>query len=173
MIELLRKRRSIRQFTAEKIAQETLDTLIEAALRAPSSRGSNPWEFILVDDPETIRQLSQAKQHGSEFLKNAPLVIVVCGDSTKSDVWVEDCSIAAIIIQLTAVSLGLGSCWTQIRNRQHDYEKTAESYVQELLGLPEQVKVECILGIGHPAERKEPIAADKLQHDKIRNNGWV
>jgi nitroreductase len=173
MIELLRKRRSIRQFTAEKVAQEAVDALIEAALRAPSSRGINPWEFILVDDPETIGQLSQAKPQGSEFMKKAPFVIVVSADSTKSDVWIEDCSIAAIIIQLTAQSLGLGSCWAQIRNRQHDYEKTAESYVQELLGLPEQVKVECILGIGHPAERKEPIAADKLQHDKIRRNRWA
>jgi nitroreductase len=126
-----------------------------------------------VDDPETIGQLSRAKPQGSEFIKKAPLVIVVCADSTKSDVWIEDCSIAAIIIQLTAQSLGLGSCWAQIRNRQHDYEKTAESYVQELLGLPEQVKVECILGIGHPAERKEPIAADKLQHNKIRRNRWA
>ena len=173
MIELLRQRRSIRQFTQEKVPPATVETLIEAALRAPSSRGHNPWEFILVDDPETIMQLSRAKQHGSQFLKNAPLLIVVCADSTKSDVWVEDCSIAAIIIQLTAMSLGLGSCWAQIRNREHDSGKTAESYVQELLGLPEQVKVECILGVGHPAESKTPVAAEKLQRDKIRNNRWA
>ena len=173
MIELLRQRRSIRKFTPEKVPLEAMDTLVEAALRAPSSRGHNPWEFILVDDPWTIGQLSQAKQHGSEFLNNAPLVIVVCADSTKSDVWVEDCSIAAIIIQLTAVSLGLGSCWAQIRHREHDNEKTSERFIQELLGLPEQVKVECILGIGYPAERKASVAADKLQHQKIKRNGWA
>ena len=172
MIELLRRRRSIRKFTAEKIAPETVETLIEAALRAPSSRGINPWEFILVDNPETLRKLSKSKQHGSEFLKNPPLAIVVCADSTKTDVWVEDCSIAAIIIQITALSLGLGSCWAQIRSRQHDSEKTAENYVQELLGMPEQIKIECILGIGHPAEKKRPVSADKLQHGKIRNNRW-
>lgn len=172
MIELLRKRRSTRKFTAEKIAPETIETIVEAALRAPSSRSINPWEFILVDDPEMLGKLSRAKQHGSEFLKNAPLAIVVCADCTKSDVWVEDCSIAAIIIQLTAVSLGLGSCWAQIRERQHDYEKTAESYVQELLGLPEHLKVECVLGIGHPAEKQRPVAADKLQQNKIKHNRW-
>src|ERR1700687_5337467 len=105
MIELLRKRRSRREFTAEKIASQSIDTLIEAALRAPSSRGINPWEIILVDDPEILIKLSKAKQHGSEFLKNAPLGMVVCADSTKSDVWIEDCSIAAIIIQITALSL--------------------------------------------------------------------
>jgi len=173
MIGLLRKRRSIRKFTSEKIAPESIDTLIEAALRSPSSRGINPWEFILVDDPEILLKLSKAKQHGSEFLKNAHLGIVICADSTKSDVWIEDCSIAAIIIQLTALSLGLGSCWAQIRNRQHVYEKSAETYVQELLGLPEQIKVVSILGIGHPAEKKSPVSSDKLQHDKIRYNRWV
>jgi len=111
MIELLRKRRSIRKFLPEKVTPEHIDIIIEAALRAPSSRGINPWEFILVDDPEKLSKLATSKQHGSEFLENAPLAIVVCADSTKSDVWVEDCSIAAIIIQLTAWSLGLGSCW--------------------------------------------------------------
>ncbi|MFA7404583.1 MAG: nitroreductase family protein [Pelobacteraceae bacterium] len=170
MIELLRKRRSTRKFTSEKIAPELIATLAEAALRAPSSRSINPWQFVFVDDPELLGALSLAKQHGSEFLKNAPLGVVVCADSTKSDVWIEDCSIAAILIQLTAVSLGLGSCWAQMRSRQHDAEKTAEQYVQKLLGLPEQLKVECILGIGHPAEVKQPLPADKLQRDKIRFN---
>jgi nitroreductase len=173
MIELLRTRRSIRKFTAEKIAPAAIDALIEAALRAPSSRGINPWEYIFVDDPEILARLSEAKQHGSDFLKNAPLGIVVCADSAKSDVWIEDCSISAIIIQLTAVSLGLGSCWAQIRSRQHDAGQSAESYVQKLLGLPERIKVESILGIGHPAEHKVPVSADKLQHDKIRINRWA
>jgi nitroreductase len=173
MIELLRKRRSIREFTSDKIAPEAIETLIEAALRAPSSRGFNPWEFILVDDPELLLKLFRSKQHGAEFLKGASLGIVVCADSTKSDVWVEDCSIAAIIIQLTAVSLGLGSCWAQIRNRQHDAGKSAETYIRELLGLPEQLKVESILGIGHPAEIKSPVSADRLQHDKIKYNRWA
>jgi nitroreductase len=173
MIELLRKRRSIRRFTAGQVTPEAVETLVEAALRAPSSRGINPWEFILVDDPELLGKLSVAKQHGAEFLKGAPLAIVVCADCSRSDVWVEDCSIAAIIIQLTAVSLGLGSCWAQIRNRQHDAERSAESYVQGLLGLPEQIKVEAILGIGYPAEKKLPLAAGKLERAKIHHNRWV
>jgi nitroreductase len=172
MIELVRQRRSIRTFTPEKIAPEAVETLVEAALRAPTSRGINPWEFILVDDPELLARLSRAKQHGAEFLKGAPLGIVVCADGTRSDVWVEDCAIAAIIIQLTAVSLGLGSCWAQIRNRQHGSDESAEARVRELLGLPEQIRVLSILGIGHPAERKSPVPAGKLQREKIKRNRW-
>lgn len=170
MIDLLRNRRSIRKYTDEKVNPENIKTLTEAALRAPSSRGNNPWEFIFVDDPDILGKLSQAKLSGSQFLKNAPLGIVVCADSGKSDVWIEDCSIAAIIIQLTAASLELGSCWAQIRSRQHDDEKTAESYIQELLDLPEQMRVECILGVGHPAEEKQPVPSEKLLHDRIRFN---
>jgi len=172
MIELLRQRRSIRKFTGEKIAPEQIETLIEAALRAPSSRGINPWEFIVVDDPAIMLQLSAAKLHGAEFLKNAPLGIVVCADTTKSDVCIEDCSIAAIIIQLTALSLGFGSCWAQIRKRQHKSGIDAEAFVKDLLGLPEQLMVEAVIGIGHPAELKLPVKAADLQSGKIHHNGW-
>jgi len=172
MIDRLRIRRSIRKFRKEKIAPELVETIVEAALRAPSSRGINPWEFILVDDPAIMTKLSCAKQHGSDFLKNAPFGIVVCADSTKSDVCIEDCSIAAIIIQLTALSLDLGSCWVQIRNRQYDKEKSSELYIREILGLPEHIMVEAIIGIGHPDEIKTPVKVESLQRDKVRINTW-
>lgn len=172
MIELLRKRRSIRTFTAEKVSDEAVRLLIEAALRSPTSRGINPWRFIVVDDPDRIAQLARAKEHGSAFLKNAPLAVVVCADSEASDVWVEDCAIAAIVIQLTALSLGLGSCWAQIRNRPQTGTVTAEAYIQDLLGLPDRIRVECIIGIGHPAEKKHPVPIDALQPDKVKFNRW-
>lgn len=172
MIELLRKRRSIRKFTAEKVSPEHLDAIIEAALRAPSSRGINPWEFIIVDDADLLQQLSVAKQHGAEFLKNAPLGIVICADATKSDVCIEDCSIAAIIIQLTALSLGLGSCWAQIRCRFRGDQENSESYIRKLLGLPEHFLVEAVIGIGHPDEQKPPVKAEALQKKKISYNRW-
>ncbi|MCX6178010.1 MAG: nitroreductase family protein [Chlorobiales bacterium] len=173
MIELLRKRRSIRKFTPEKISSESIETIIEAALRSPSSKGSNPWEFILVDNPDLLTRLSESKPNASLFLKNAPFAIVVCADSSKSDVWVEDCSIAAIIIQLTAESLGLGSCWIQIRNRQHNEASTAETYIQQLLNLPEHLKVASILAIGHPLEAKPPVPVENLMNEKIKYNSWA
>jgi len=172
MIDLLRKRRSVRKFTEAEVAPETVDLLIEALLRSPSSRGNNPWEFVIVDDRDLLLDLSRAKQHGSGFIHNAPLAIVVCADSTKSDVWVEDCTIAAILVQMTALSLGLGSCWAQIRNRPHDDESTAEQFVRHMLELPENIVVESIIGIGYPAENPPPVPASRLQYEKIRRNGW-
>lgn len=172
MIELIRKRRSIRAYTDEPIDSDTIASLVEVLLRAPSSRGINPWEFIVVDDRELLNQLATAKQHGSSFLKDAALGIVVIADSTKTDVWVEDCSIAAILVQMAAQSLGLGSCWIQIRNRQRDRDTTSEQYIHDLLGLPEHMKVECIVSLGHPAEKRRGLASGKLQYDKVRHNTY-
>ncbi len=172
MIELIRKRRSIRTFTPEPVDRQSLDLLLEAVLRAPTSRNINPWEFVVVDDRELLQQLSKAKASGSAFLKGAPLGIVICADSTKSDAWVEDCSIASILAQMTAESLGLGSCWIQIRNRPHDADGTAEAYIQKLLGLPAHITVESIIAVGHPAQRREPLPAEALKHDKIRHNHY-
>jgi len=145
MINLLRKRRSIRNYRPSPIEDEKVAILKEALLRSPSSRGINPWEFIFVDDKQTLIKLSQAKQHGSEFLKNASLGIVVLGDEKRSDVWIEDCSIASIIVQLAAEDLGLGSCWVQIRKRNHNDEISSEQYVQQLLQIPSHMRVLSII----------------------------
>jgi nitroreductase len=173
MIELVRKRRSIRSFTSQPVDSQSVELLVETLLRAPTSRNINPWQFIVVDDRELLHRLSAAKQHGSSFLKGAPLGIVVCADSNRSDVWVEDCSIASILVQMTALSLGLGSCWIQIRKRDHNTETTAEAYIQKLLGLPAHITVESIIAIGHPAESREPLATDELQRDKVRHNNYT
>jgi nitroreductase len=173
MIELVRKRRSIRSYTKEPVDRPALDLLVETLLRAPSSRNINPWEFIVVDDRELLASLSTAKAHGSAFLKGSPLGIVVCADSTQSDVWVEDCSIAAILVQMVAESLGLGSCWIQIRLRPHHGDSTAEAYIQELLGLPPHIRVESIISIGHPHERRAPLRAEELQYAKVKHNRYA
>ena len=172
MIELLRKRRSIRTYTGEPISSQAQDLLIEALLRSPSSRNINPWEFVVVDDRDLLAKLSLSKEHGSTFLKQAALGIVICADSTKSDVWIEDCSIASILVQTVAQSLDLGSCWIQIRKRRHDSLTTAEVYIRELLGLPDHIVVQSIISIGHPAETRQPLAADKLEYGKVRRNHY-
>ncbi|MFZ4855630.1 MAG: nitroreductase family protein [Desulfuromonadaceae bacterium] len=170
MIDLVRRRRSIRTFTSQPVDLGMVDLLVETLLRSPTSRNNTPWQFVVVDDGTLLNKLSTAKESGSAFLKGAPLAIVVCADSSRSDVWVEDCSIASILLQMTAQSLGLGSCWIQIRKRPHNAETTAEAYIQELLGLPECINVEAIIAIGHPAEIRTPLQAGELQRDKVKHN---
>ena len=172
MIDLLRTRRSIRKYASNPIDSKMIDVLIEALLRAPTSRNAKSWEFIIADDRELLSKLSKAREQGSHQLEDAPLGIVVCADSTKSDVWIEDCSIAAILVQVTAHDLGLGSCWIQIRNRNHTEMMSAEQYIQGLLGLPQHIKVECMVSIGYPNEIKKPIADSELEYHKVKHNHY-
>ncbi|HEX2957720.1 MAG TPA: nitroreductase family protein [Chitinispirillaceae bacterium] len=167
MINLLRSRRSIRKFESSPVPPDKIVLLQEALLRSPSSRGKNPWEFIFVQDPAMLKQLAHAKEHGGEFLDGTPLGVVILGDETITDVWIEDCSIAAIILQLTAHDLGLGSCWVQIRNRNNVSGESAELVIQKLLSIPPPKKVLAIVGIGTPSEIKHGIAAASLKKNVI------
>jgi nitroreductase len=167
LLELLRKRRSVRQFQDRPVEKEKIEALLEGALRSPSSRGFNPWEFIVVEERETLVKMAQSKPHGAAFLKNTPLAIVVCADQRKTDVWVEDTSIASLILHLLAADLGLGSCWVQIRLRDHDEHTTAQEYLTELLELEEDIVVEAIIGIGYEKGELSGHSHSSLLYDRI------
>lgn len=170
LLELMQNRRSTRQFKPEPITPEQLEQLSEALLRAPSSRGLNPWHFVVVDDPQLLARLAHAKAHGANFLASAPLAIAICAEPTRSDVWIEDCAIAAIILQLTVESMGLGSCWAQMRLRSDGSGRSAEANVREILNLPEEWCVDCIIGIGQPQRRLAGHPRASLPLAKLHRN---
>ena len=169
-LSLIQNRRSIRKYKDKAVEAETIDLLVEALLRAPTSMGNNSWKFVVVTDTERLEKLSRAKPHGAAFLKNAPLGIVVCADPQISDVWIENSSIASIYIHLTATSLNLGSCWIQIRERPHDDTRSAEAYVADVLDLPVHLRVLSIIAIGYPDESKAPHPRDALAYDRVSLN---
>lgn len=169
LLDLLRARRSLRRFADDRpVEPETIDRLLEAALLSPSSKNLKPWHFVVVRDRETLLALSAAKPQGASFLKHAAAAIVVCGDTTVSDVWVEDCAIAALLVHLEAADLGLASCWVQLRKRQHDEHTSSPDYVAKLLGLPETVQVLAVVGVGHPTETKPPHDPAGLRWGQVR-----
>ncbi|PLX89139.1 MAG: NAD(P)H-dependent dehydrogenase/reductase [Desulfuromonas sp.] len=170
MLEILRQRRSIRQFESRSIEPEKVAQLREAILRAPTSRNLQPCQFVFVDDRQTIKALSHSKAHGTAFLQTATLAVVVTADPECSDVWIEDCAIAAIILQLAAEALGLKSCWGQLRQRPHDDTRSASDFVRELLGIPATQEVPIVIGLGYPAEEKAGHPYEALPSDKIHTN---
>jgi len=172
MLSLLRDRRSIRRFKSRPVEQKKIDALLEGVLRSPSSRSRDPWEFVVIDDPQLLMRVGKAKEHGSTFVGGAPLAVVVMADPDRCDVWIEDCSIASILLQLMAQSLGLGSCWAQIRLRSHDANTSAEDYLKDLLRLPKEYKVESVIGIGYPDEEKQGHPVESLKYDKVHWNGY-
>ena len=172
MLEILYNRRSTRKFSEKKVEDDIIHQLLKAGLHSPSSKNSQPWEFVVVDDPELLSQLSIAKPHGACLLKHAPLAVVVAGDKTKSDVWIEDCSIASIILQLAAEGLGLGSCWVQIHRRYHDDDQTANEFISELLNIPDHLEVLSILGIGYKAADRPALSDKEMDWNKVMRNSY-
>lgn len=172
MLNLLKERRSIRKYKEQAVEPEKIEKLIQGALLSPSSRSLRPWEFIVVTDKEILQQLAASKEAGSAFLKGAPLAIVVLADPEACDVWIEDASIVTLLIQLMAETLGLGSCWVQIRKRSHNSEVSAEEYVREALKISENLRVESIVAVGYPDEVKEPYQEEDLKYEKVFLNAY-
>jgi len=168
----IRQRRSIRKYTDAKIESEKIEQIVEAILRSPSSRSFTPWEFVMVTEEELLEKLSRAKPHGASFLNNAALAIVVCADPSITDTWVEDTTIASVVGQFTAESLGLGSCWIQIRDRQHSSQMMSENYIADLLDIPDNLKIECVMAFGYPDETKPEKEYSELKFEKVKLNSY-
>ncbi len=154
-------------FTDELIDKDTVCNLMKAVLMSPSGHRINPWEFVLVEDKAMLKALSQCKEHGAGLLEGAAMAVVVLGDTTKTDVWIEDCSIATIILQLAAEEYGLGSCWVQMRLRKDADGNLAEDNVRSLLDIPAHYAVLSIVGLGHKARETKPFDEEKMQWNKI------
>ncbi|NLZ73104.1 MAG: NAD(P)H nitroreductase [Bacteroidales bacterium] len=170
--DLIQKRRSMRKFTEEPLAQDDVVTLMKAALMSPSSKRSNPWQFILVDDKATLMKLAACKESGSNLIGGAALAVVVVADPLISDVWIEDASIATLMLQLQVEDLGLGSCWVQIRERFTSSGLDSEEYVRNLLDIPMPLRVLSIVAIGHKAMERKPFKEEHLQWEKIHLNKY-
>lgn len=170
--KLLLERHSIRRYTDQPINSDDVKTILEAGLLAPSSKSKRPWQFIVVEDKETLEKLAKAKKVASHPIAGAAMAIVVVSNPELSDVFIEDTSIAAVFMQLQAAALGLGSCWIQIRNRFSEDGEPAEVMVQNLLNIPQYLPVECIITVGYKNEDRKPVDPDKLLWEKVHIGTW-
>lgn len=158
MLDLIQKRRSIRKYTAEPISDADIQTMLEAAMAAPSASNIKPWEFIVVRDRELCRKLAGTHQY-SGMAAEAAAVFVICGREGKSRHWVEDTSAATQNLLLAAAGLGLGAVWVAVYPGAE-----REAHVRDVLGLPAGLRVLCLVPAGHPAETK----ASRTQFDATR-----
>lgn len=170
--DLIFNRRSIRKYTDEEISPENVKQILEAALVAPSSKSKMPCQFVVVENKSTLSSLAKCKDFGAKPIEKCSLAVVVTADPLVSDVWVEDASIAAIMMQLQAQDLGLGSCWIQVRERYSEDGSSAEEYVKELLSIPPDIRVLCIFSFGHKNEERKPYEQDQCKWEKIHIEKW-
>ncbi|MBR6120846.1 MAG: nitroreductase family protein [Prevotella sp.] len=165
--DLVQQRRSHRKFTEQEIDADHVKLILRAALMAPTSKSQRAWHFVVVDDKADLEKLADAKDMGGQFVKDAPLAVVVLGDAMQNDCWVEDGTIAAISMQYQAEDLGLGSCWVQLRGRGLADGTSADTVVRGILDIPDNYSVLCIIAFGHKADERKPQNEDKLKWENV------
>lgn len=172
LLDIMRKRRSVRAYTSEDISEDALEKILEAGLLSASGRAIRPWEVIVVRDKATLRKMADSRDHGAKMLEGANVAIVVIADETKTDVWTEDCSIVMSNMHLMADSLGVGSCWIQGRLRKSAGEGSTEEYLRKLLGFPENYRLEATLSLGMPENVPEPREVTKELWGKVHKERY-
>lgn len=173
VLETIKFRRSCRVFKATAVEEEKIEQLTKAALWSPSSKNSRPWEFVWVSDRALLDQLAACKPHGAELIKSAPLALVIFAHPDKSDVWVEDCSVAATMVQLVAQDLGLGSCWVQVHKRDKSETQSASDYCKELLNAPSSLETAYIIAIGYKERDRNGYTDEQLLNERVHKNKFV
>ena len=161
---------SVREFTGEKISEAQIDTLLRAAMAAPSAINKQPWAFIVVTDEALIAKLGEALPY-SRCSNHPAVAIIPCGDLSKAiegemgAFWINDVSAATENLLLAAHAMGLGAVWTGLHP-----DMNRARLVQEMLGLPEHIIPLCVVPVGVPAE--QPEIKDKYKPENIHYNGW-
>jgi len=167
MLDVIKKRRSHRDYSDKEIEEEKLTEILKAAQFAPTAKNLRLWEFIVVKDRETKDLLSQTKKH-AYFANKAPVVIViVSADDGLTKYWIEDGSLAAQNIYLEATNQGLGACFIQIYGSKRDNGEDCEQYVKKILKVPENIHVLCLMPIGYPKEKLPEHSDKEFKQEKI------
>ena len=141
--EAIEIRKSVRAYDSTPVPKDVLMKVLEAARHAPSASNLQPWHFVVVTDAKKRKKLSGGMF--GNFLAEAPVAIVGCGDPKVSPKWyMADVAIALENMVLAATSEGLGTCWVGSFN---------EEEVKQALRIPDNYKIVALLAVGYPREK--------------------
>lgn len=164
-------RKSVRAYTDSPVSRARIDTLLRAAMAAPTGRDMRPWKFIVIDEKQTLQRLEEQLPY-AKMLPEAQVAILVCGDLSVTDKdgkpstnWMFDCSAATENLLLMAEAMGLGAVWTAV----YPYEERLKP-VTEILELPAHIVPLNVIPVGYP--KGDPQPKDKYDADNVHFNGW-
>ena len=167
VFEALFTRRSNRKYTDEPVSDADVQTMLKAAMLAPSAKNERPWAFVVVRDAATRAELSEATPY-VKMAAHAPVVVVVCGDLNEDKAggrWEQDCAAAIENLLLAARGLDIGTVWCALHP---DAERVGN--VRRILGIPEHVVPLGLVCVGHPAQ---PFSeADRFMPERIHRERW-
>ncbi len=160
-------RKSVRSYTDQPVSPEQVETILKAAMAAPSGMNAQPWRFVVVREQATKDKLASGF---NKMIAKAPVVIVVCGKTTNkiggtNNNWTADCAAATENLLLAVEAIGLGAVWTAC----YPYDERMNPAI-EALGLPDNVKPYCIVPVGYPAGNDKP--KDKWKPENIHYEKW-
>lgn len=171
VIEIIKRRRSIRRYKPDPVPDSDIMTILEAARWAPSAGNLQPWEFVVVKDGNKRVELAKAA-YRQGWIAEAPVIIVVCaaiertaryyGERGASLYCIQDTAAATQNILLSACALGYGTCWVGAFN---------EDRVRKILGLPGGVRPVALVTLGKPAELPSPPPRRPLD-SIVHLNSW-
>ncbi len=155
VIDALRRRRSVRRYNGTPVGENTLRTVLEIGLTAPKGSNLKSVGFLVFQDHSTLLELSALRRPSSGMLEQAGAAILVLGNESVTDVWMEDASIAMAYMHLAADALGLGSCWIQIWNRHDGNGNEIEPVLKERFGIPAEYRPVAVLALGNTDSHPE------------------
>jgi nitroreductase len=166
-LEAIMTRRSVRAFTDESVTDEQLETLLRAAMAAPSASNEQPWRIVATRDPDVLARWSNATPF-SRPLARATLGLAMCGETvaiTHSGFWLDDCAAATQNVLLAAHAIGLGAVWIGVAPN-----KLMIANVRRILKPPRNVTPFALIAIGYPEKVPEPV--DRFRPDFVVTDGW-
>ena len=177
-LDVIFSRMSVRSYTDQPVTVEQVETMLRAAMSAPTGMNVQPWRFVVVRD-QAVKDALAGPRGG--MVAQAPVVFVICGETTlmrkpfgqpdaeavevENGNWTQDCSAATENLLLAAEALGLGAVWTAA----HPYADRVDP-IREILGLPENVTPLCVVPCGYPAGDDQP--KDKWKPENIHYDKW-
>ncbi len=166
-LDIILKRRSIRKYKNQKVPENLIRSLLQAAMSAPSACNQQPWHFVILEDKTVLKELSEIHS-GFLTLKGSPLAILVCGEPGAAKLefyWEQDCSAATQNILIAATAMGLGAVWQGINPRGGE----DSDMINRILKLPVHIRPFSLVSVGYPAEMTEP--ANRFSENKIHYPG--
>ena len=163
VMDAIKARKSVRAFLAQRVEDDKLDAVLQAARLAPSAANLQEWRFVIVRERETIKKLASVAG-GQAFVAEAPVVIVACAETDGQAMrwggppcYQIDVAIALDHMSLAAVDLGLGSCWIGLFD---------EKKLKEILLIPAEIRVMVLMLLGYPSDPSVN-AKNRLPLDRI------
>ena len=178
-LDVIMNRKSVRSYTDQNVTEAQVETILKAAMAAPTGMNLQPWRFVVVRD-QAVKDVLAGPRGG--MIAQAPVVIVVCGETVmmrrpfgagedaepqavENGNWTADCAAATENLLLAVEAMGLGACWTAC----YPYEDRMAP-TREVLGLPDNVSPYCIVPMGYPAGDDKP--KDKWKPENIHYDKW-